>query len=250
MIQDSVNQMLGSMAIGSRLISDAHRSKLQDKSNLLNSQINNYKSTISHQESMKDNLDSLEKQNKALAEQIATNNNLTDRERQEISAKYDANQKEMTRLNKKGSNLLKEGEDIKQQMAKTAKLDIKDGVIDDNDQKGISPFDKTFYKGMQSDVISTLRDAGNKALNRDTGYNNEYTNSLNKSNVSNLSSELKNVNKELSASNKAKMSMVRKAKQKVAQANDNFITNFGKSSELPQKMREFVENEMKKGGQQ
>ena len=63
--------------------------------------------------------------------------------------------------------------------------------------------------------------------------------------------EAKALKRALDSSNKARMSMVRASKlaqAKQEQANNNFTTNFGKSSELPPKMKEFVENEMKKGG--
>lgn len=63
--------------------------------------------------------------------------------------------------------------------------------------------------------------------------------------------EAKALKRALDSSNKARMSMVRASKlaqAKQEQANSNFTTNFGKSSELPPKMKEFVENEMKKGG--
>ena len=48
--------------------------------------------------------------------------------------------------------------------------------------------------------------------------------------------------------NEAMKSVIEKVNSKQQQANNNFITNFGKSNELPENMRQFVENEMKKGG--
>lgn len=132
------------------------------------------------------------------------------------------------------------------------------GVADvvDNAKKEIAP--KTLKEKLTTPVIN-LMESKNIGRDLDSFKTEEYNNAVEgfaknqklKEEMAGLKTENKDIQRALNVSNKARMSMVRASKlaqAKQEQANNNFTTNFGKSNELPPKMKEFVENEMKKGG--
>lgn len=230
MIQQSINQMLGAFAVGGKLYQ-------QDVANQLGAETENYKSNIASQEAIKRKQEALKRQNESMSNTLETNKKLTDEQRLNLQQDINSNVDEIEGMEKTLGEYSKELSENKKNMLDLARLkETEPGKVDPKDKKP-----NTFTKGNQANVIKTLREGG-------IGRIENETEKLNKDTQTSLLEENARLSKEEQMAQKARMSMVRKARQQIIQANNNFITNFGKSNELPPKMREFVENEMKKGG--
>ena len=193
MIQDSINQMLGAVAIGSRLGGDILRENKATKLQEIESQL---------------------KGNRELSELTReTNFNALNELRQNnIDTSTPEGAKEWKKL---------EEENIIQNMEKQDMLDDLESQKKDmyKDLEKMSGKREEPRKATQVKARTIMREDASK---RAYYAQSKYREAMNR--VSNTASAMQE------------------------QANNNFTTNFGKSSELPPKMKEFVENEMKKGG--
>lgn len=187
MIQDSVNQMLGAIAVGSRLGGDVLRQNKAVKLEDIESQLKGNRELSKFNTELNEDIDKLQKG-------IDTNTP----EGAEKWKKFEA-QKIKNNMDKVDFNA--DREDMYKELEKMG---------------GIGKEPRT---ALQVKARSIMReDAGKRA----TYARDKFREAMNR--ASNTASAMQQ------------------------QANSNFTTNFGKSNELPPKMKEFVENEMKKGG--
>ena len=229
MIQDSINQMLGAIAIGSRLGGDVIK---QEKATRVNTAINDYKSNLSMQGAGKAKIDALKEQNKSINETIANSKDLTDEQLLNLTQDINSNQADIDKYNKSINELQKEAKSNEDEMIKASGLKREGKEVVPN-KKHQLPFTKT----LQTDVLSALREKNaGETLAEAKSMKDDVISSLREDKKS-LINESKQLSKQEQMAQKARMSMVRKARQQIIQANNNHITNLNKTPVTPGQIR-------------
>lgn len=208
MIQNSINQMLGAIAIGGKL-------GQADTAKMVDSTLKNVKTNYANQKALQKEIDNLNIRSEDLKERLK-DNKLTEEQYNDYKAELDeiiGTEKttgKIDKLKKGMPELEKEMEGYYKDLEKYGKLKpIKSEVT----TKGKS----TFYKGLESDISGTLAE-----IERDR--------TLTKNKGTDPREDIIERNKQLRLDRdiqaKARMSMVRAARGKIQQSNFNNMTQF------------------------
>lgn len=202
MIQNSINQMLGAIAIGGKL-------GQADTSKMVESTLKNVKTNYANQKALQKELDNLDISYKDLSEKLS-DKSLSEEQYNDYKSEQDEILKKSDDLRSGMLEYEKEMEGFYKNLEKYGKLKPIKGEVT---TKGKS----TFYKGLESDISNTLGE-----IERDK-FQTKNKGTDPKEDIIERNRQLQR-DRDIQA--KARMSLVRATRGKIQQSNFNNMTQF------------------------